>query len=1544
MQIAENLDLLLKAGAFDEALDILEAEDGIGEGALFKGAGHKYVRRIPISGGGAGGKKYRYIYSAAHALTDLHPDGPQVGEKLRAKDGDKDGHYEVKDRHEDGTVTIRHDETGNEKRVTGNQLRMMMEEHHGAQAKTERVAARVAYRIMAQHGSPKQQERALATLKRRDPDWQEHKSSVDQHEGVDRRAAELVRNGPGDMSARGIASGAVHARAAELAREGGASRPVVAAHHDDAARAFRGANDDTNASFHEQAAHNTRFAHHKNERSEAWDRGDRKGFDEHSAKLQELIDKEKKASTVAARAEQDDRQARSKERDKKATEAAALEKKQNNAKGAATKAATAAWNASGATYGQGVTAGQHAHAGQMHKLAAEKADAAGKTLDAERHRGEAAMHAKKAAEIEPPAGNTAADHAQAAADAQKNGADRDVVAGHHDRAAAAFRADGQEGNARWHEAAAVKNRGPKSMSDKAAHAVVEANASKTAQAAAALKPGGGFVANLGTDDDERDMGNRMRAGINREEAPPSPTSQATAALTKQKERAAENARIDESFGNALAFNDEVTKKTGGRRQYESKEDYSKRFDAAAAKMRAASPATAPPLRPAPPKSAPSAKEPKLTGAEKKAKFEAALADYRKHANASQEWGNADKGGSHRAAAAAAAEVFKHAPPRLKAEWESGERNHLAAAAHADSPQGKAETKRRGILSEMQRYRPDTPDGHRETAGLWDQMAQAHADGGDEVEAAKARHVADVVRGKASAQETWQRAQTASSTAYRHHSDGPVSSATNKAQAAADHLAAAELHEAGAKGVGVGQQQADKHLGEAKRHRDYADKLKAAEADDVTSATKRATDALKPRTKADHKAGPQEVYADPTKPSSKTYNVNDENGRLLSNHTHEHDALNAHGAVYGKKGDALTKPEDMVVESGNVRKRYKIAQTPDGKKHKATPWETFADRGTAIEHAARVTASWRGQHGYQPPPEALANKKDPSRSAYAMAYKEHLEAKKAKKEMSPETVNALSASIKANKSGTAEDHAAAEQAHMTASQTAKDKGDRAAADRHDIAASKHRKAGKEQSKTVQATSAFGRRNSEAKDPAGGFNHARPSAETTFDGRLDDDTDAPIQRKHPALPIGPNDPAFKDWTERDHVSADEAIADMNSGDHPADSNFLSNLARMHESLGRAKRADANAGIAGPRHQGFSAIQHTAEEHRADAQRHYDNAMAAHAGLDKEAAGNPKGMGDVGVDDLADMEPGTTFTTEEGHVFRHQGKGELKLLHDARPDHAHGGTGDGKEASDYETADDLGMNVRIREPKDTRTLDLFAQKSENASTMTSAADILRKGLSPSAPVTPASAKLPPTDKASSATVDEPLRKSLDVDTSAVVVAHHIDRGLPPQNTGSVYDALGAGEVKGAEGRPRFINMGMRNDDIVVTADRKPLVIQRPRAGGPGALEKAQEACVEALKDSYRDRLLATAEDPTIAALSKSTFPGQRPSVPQHMLRHVEEKSRIDLIDVVNGAVETLKARMKTDPELKDGLSRLGVSPRTLGATLEQLRLTPTQVLAGS
>ena len=129
----------------------------VGQGReLMKGAGHKYLRRVPDGRGG-----WRYFYNVAGGGGLGHHDEMQAGAKFKLAHNGQAGHFEVHEDHGDH-VTIRHDESGHETRVSKKALRAMLHKEH-AQAVTAHTAkVKEDLAAVAKHGTAAQKQRLQA--------------------------------------------------------------------------------------------------------------------------------------------------------------------------------------------------------------------------------------------------------------------------------------------------------------------------------------------------------------------------------------------------------------------------------------------------------------------------------------------------------------------------------------------------------------------------------------------------------------------------------------------------------------------------------------------------------------------------------------------------------------------------------------------------------------------------------------------------------------------------------------------------------------------------------------------------------------------------------------------------------------------------------------------------------------------------------------------------------------------------------------------------------------------------------------------------------------------------------------------------------------------------------------------------------------------------------------------------------------------------------------------------------------------------------------
>lgn len=133
------------------------------EAFLAKGAMHKYVRRIPDP---TGRRRWRYFYSVGGGQGLGHASEMTVGAKFRLPHEGKEGHFEVRAVHDDGHLTLHHDESGQTARIHRDTLRAMLHQHHAEAIRGQRARLDRDAKAAAQHGTPKQQARIEADRKR----------------------------------------------------------------------------------------------------------------------------------------------------------------------------------------------------------------------------------------------------------------------------------------------------------------------------------------------------------------------------------------------------------------------------------------------------------------------------------------------------------------------------------------------------------------------------------------------------------------------------------------------------------------------------------------------------------------------------------------------------------------------------------------------------------------------------------------------------------------------------------------------------------------------------------------------------------------------------------------------------------------------------------------------------------------------------------------------------------------------------------------------------------------------------------------------------------------------------------------------------------------------------------------------------------------------------------------------------------------------------------------------------------------------------------
>jgi hypothetical protein len=126
---------------------------------LFKGAGHKYIRRVPKPGGG-----YRYFYRVTGGHGLAHDDEIVAGAAFKMTHDGKEGHFHVVSV-DGGKVTVRHDESGKTETIDKAALRSMLHEHHAEAIRSSRERIERERVAADKHGaSPKAKAKIAAEL------------------------------------------------------------------------------------------------------------------------------------------------------------------------------------------------------------------------------------------------------------------------------------------------------------------------------------------------------------------------------------------------------------------------------------------------------------------------------------------------------------------------------------------------------------------------------------------------------------------------------------------------------------------------------------------------------------------------------------------------------------------------------------------------------------------------------------------------------------------------------------------------------------------------------------------------------------------------------------------------------------------------------------------------------------------------------------------------------------------------------------------------------------------------------------------------------------------------------------------------------------------------------------------------------------------------------------------------------------------------------------------------------------------------------------
>lgn len=142
---------------------------------LEKGAGHKYIRKVPTGRVGKKGKPiYRYYYKVTGGHGLAHDEELRHGSAFKIKDSGREGHFHIVGVDGDNVV-IEHDESKRRDTVSKASLRAMLHAEHAQAIAGERDKHLRNLTAVEQHGSEKQK----ATVRKRAQAFQENAGGVD---------------------------------------------------------------------------------------------------------------------------------------------------------------------------------------------------------------------------------------------------------------------------------------------------------------------------------------------------------------------------------------------------------------------------------------------------------------------------------------------------------------------------------------------------------------------------------------------------------------------------------------------------------------------------------------------------------------------------------------------------------------------------------------------------------------------------------------------------------------------------------------------------------------------------------------------------------------------------------------------------------------------------------------------------------------------------------------------------------------------------------------------------------------------------------------------------------------------------------------------------------------------------------------------------------------------------------------------------------------------------------------------------------------------
>lgn len=133
-------------------------------GALKKGAGHKYLRRVPYTDA-KGQRRYRYYYSVGGGRGLAHKDEFKVNAAFKVPHAGKEGHFHVVEVEGD-KLTIEHDESGHRETLTAQALSALLRSHHAEAIADHKSKTLASLDAAKKHGSKRQLQRQQALAER----------------------------------------------------------------------------------------------------------------------------------------------------------------------------------------------------------------------------------------------------------------------------------------------------------------------------------------------------------------------------------------------------------------------------------------------------------------------------------------------------------------------------------------------------------------------------------------------------------------------------------------------------------------------------------------------------------------------------------------------------------------------------------------------------------------------------------------------------------------------------------------------------------------------------------------------------------------------------------------------------------------------------------------------------------------------------------------------------------------------------------------------------------------------------------------------------------------------------------------------------------------------------------------------------------------------------------------------------------------------------------------------------------------------------------